>query len=153
MKASILSACMLSAAVGIVSLLRPGKTLERQIRLLLSVLFVISLAAPLAQIEVPPELPVLAEEQLRQREAELTAEMNERVLAETKPRVEQALKDLLGAEGITCTKMEAELYIDGEGCIYCSDIRAECSDFAKACAILTEAAGEGVNICVTEILS
>lgn len=153
MKASILSACMLSAAVGICSLLRPGKMLERQIRLLLSVLFVISLASPLMQIEVPPELTVLAEERLRQREATLRSEMDARVLAEAKPRVEQALTELLAAEGITCTKMEAELYIDEEGCIYCSDIRTECSDFAGACAVLRAAAGEGVNICVTEILS
>lgn len=153
LRTSVLSICMLSAAVGICSLLKPGKALERQIRFLISVMFVISLAAPLLQIEIPHELSVFCEEQMQVRESEFTAEMDARVLSEAKLRIEQALTEQLAAAGITCTKIEATLYIDSEGCIYCSDIDAECSDFAGACAVLEAALGEGVNISVTEVLS
>lgn len=152
MRAAVLSACMLSAAVGICSLIRPGKALERQIRFVISLLFVISLTVPLTQMEVPPELEVLAEERAVYQEG-LDAGLKEALLAETKRRTEEALTEQLAAAGITCTKMEAILYIDETGCIYCSDISAECSDFAGACAILEAILGEGVNICVTEVLS
>lgn len=153
MRASVLSACMLSAAVGICSLIRPGKALERQIRFLISVLFVISLAAPLMQITVPPDLGIMAEERSQAYEAALTAELEEAILAETKLQTERALIAQLTGAGITCTKLEASLYIDEEGCIYCTDIRAECNDFAGACAVLEAVMGEGVNIVVTEVLS
>ncbi len=153
MKTAVLSACMLSAAVGIISLIRPGKALERQIRFLVSILFVICLAAPVMQIEFPSDLGVFAEEQAQQHEEMLTAGMEEQLLKEVTHCTEQALIEKLASEGISCTKMKATLYIDEEECIYCSDIEAECDDFAGACAVLEEVLGEEVNIRVTEVLS
>ena len=153
LRASVLGACMLSAAVGMVSILQPGKRLDRQIRFLISLLFVISLASPFLRMDEPglPELPAVQGDSAQTAALENTFE--EQLLAETKRLGETALRERLAAAGIGCTALEAQVHIDGDGRIYFSEVTAECDQLAAACAVLQEALGEEVSIHVTEVLS
>ncbi|MBQ8079257.1 MAG: hypothetical protein IJ236_04830 [Oscillospiraceae bacterium] len=152
MQHTVMAVCLLSAAVGMVGLAMPQGSLGRQVRLILELLFVLALASPLLhrQIAFSPGQGNL--QQVVQMQAAEDA-LREQIIAESRPRVEAALCGLLTESGIACTKMEADLHMDDSGCIYCTEIRAECSDLPAACRILREALGEEVNICVTEVLS
>lgn len=144
MKAGILSVCMLSTAVGIVSLLKPDHTLGRQLRFLLSLLLVIGIAVPLLQIRLPDG--VLTESSLAVQRESHQAEFDDSILQETQSRVDSALQERLAAAGISCSELRTVLHRREDGCIYCSEVHAACSDPDSAAAVLRDALGEEVEI-------
>lgn len=146
LRASVTGVCMLSAAVGICTLILPGKALERQVRFLLSVLFLISIAVPLTQME----LPDVSAAAVPQTQAQEYAALDDAVLRETQTRTEAALRERLTAADIRCEALSAALYMGEDRCIYCSEVQAVCSDPDRAAAILREALGEEVSIRVAE---
>ncbi len=153
LRSSVLGACLFSAVVGICTLIRPSRALERQVRLLLSLLFVISLAAPLTQMELPASLEALCEQQAQAHAIDVDEAFTAQLLTETQKQTEAALRERFAQAGITCTDLSVALYIDEDDCIHCKEVRAVCDDFAGGCALLKETLGEEVTICVTEILS
>ena len=152
LKGTVLAVCLLSTAVGLAGMTVPPGSLDRQIRFFLELLFILSLSAPLMHLTFPPSLDSLTESRQSAQETAVSDAIRQQILAETKPRTEAALTALLEDNAIGCTSLEADMYIDGDGCIYCSEVRAQCSDFSAACRVLEEALGEGVSICVTEVL-
>ena len=149
MKAGILSVCMLGTAVGIISLLRPGQTLERQIRFLLSLLLVIGITVPLLQIRLPDA--AFSGNAYAAQQAENQEAFDRQLLQETEQQVEAALQERLAAAGIFCTELTAVLHREENGCIYCSEVQAVCSDPEAACAVLRDALGEEVVIHAAEL--
>ena len=152
LRSAVLGACMLSTAVGIVTMLRPKGTMTRQIRFLLSVLFVLSLAVPLLHLELPDTLDVIETAPARAAEETADAALRQTVLTEARQRTAAALVALLEGAGIRCDRLEADVYIGADDRIYCSEVRAECADMAAACRLLREALGEEVTLYVTEVI-
>lgn len=144
LRASVTGVCMLSAAVGICTLLRPGKELERQVRFLISVLFLLSIIVPLTQMELPAWT---AEETVQA--ADSTA-FESALLRETQTRTEDALRERLTEAGISCEALSVTLYMGEDRCIYCSEVQAVCSEPDSVYTVLREALGEEAVIRVTE---
>lgn len=146
----ITAACMLSIAVALCNLMKPSKVFERQVRFLISLIFTISLAAPLLRIDwtLPPA--ELSQMQMDAQAAQLTQEASRLILTETQQRTQTALRDLLTENGITCPQLEVEIHIDDEQCISISEVSAVCSDAEKARGLLRSNCGEEVTLHVTE---
>lgn len=153
LRAAVLAVCMLSAAVGLITLIRPGRVLERQVRFLVSLLFVVSLTAPFLHMEVPSSLGELQAREAQAHADAITAEMEAQMLAQTQMLAADALQELLAAQGITCEEITVQAHIGENGSIYLSEVSVRCDDFAGASGVLTDALGEEVSIRVTEVLS
>lgn len=147
----ITAACMLSIAVALCNLLKPSRIFERQVRFLISLLFAISLAAPLLRIDwtLPPA--ELSQMQMDAQTQQLAQEAQQLILTETKHRTQAALCDILTGNGITCPQLEVEIHIDDEQCISISEVSAVCSDPEKARGLLRSNCGEEVTLHVTEL--
>ncbi len=148
---SILSACMLSASVGILSLIYPA-VLDRQIKFLMSMLFLVSMITPFIGMEFPTESAIVTAEQIQQGTIRLSDKVQESILQESQKRICEAVTEKLNSAGITCQSVEVELHMNDENCIYCSEVTVECDNFADACRILNALFGEEVKICVTETI-
>lgn len=152
MKSIITAACLLSIAAGICDLIRPDQQFRPQIRFLISLLFVIGIAAPLVHLDVDFVLSGASEIQGTVQEEQLSDTAEELILTETERRTEEALRTLLNRNGIACTEMEVSLHIDDGQCISISEVRTECSDMQAALALLEMQLGEGVSVHVTEVV-
>lgn len=141
LKSSVLSVCMLSTAVAICMLICPDTALEKQVKFLISLLFMISLAVPLMQLEFPESL-----EEMQQTQAETSA------LSLTQSCAEEALQLLLAQEGITCTELHVSVHIADDQSISITEVSAVCDDYQNACRVLENALEEGTALYVTEIL-
>ena len=148
---SILSVCMLSASIGILSLIYPS-ALDRQIKFLMSMLFLVSMITPFVGMEFPTESAIVTAEQIEQGKIRLSDKLQETVLKESEKRICEAVKEKLNSAGIRCDRVEVELHMNDENCIYCSEVKAECDNFADACRILNALFGEEVEICVTQTI-
>ncbi len=151
LKTIITAACMLSIAVGLCHVLKPNKLFEQQVRFLISLLFVISLAAPLLQIDWQIRPSELAEMQDNAYTEQLTEEAANIVLHETETQAEAALQRMLAEKGIACSELTASAHIDEEQRIYISEVSAVCSHVQQTCEILRENLGEEVTLHVAEM--
>lgn len=150
-KAIIISACMLSITVGLCNALKPGMILEKQIRFLISMLFVIGLAGGILKlrqegIRIPYQV---CSEEIQTKE--LTGAVQETILERIKIQTERALQELLAENGISCKDLSAEIHIDEGQRIYISEVSAECNQTEFACEILQVHLGEEVVLHVTEM--
>ncbi len=151
-KSAVLAACMVSAGVGMLSALSPGGALGRQMKWIVSLLFAVCLAVPLHNTELPT-LDLLAEQEINAQNELAEEQLREQIMAETRKKLEYALKQALSEQGIRCDSLSAELHIDETGCIHISKVTAVCSDFAGANALLADLLGKEAEIVVTEVLS
>lgn len=148
-RAAMLAACMMSCAAGLIRLVTPEKTLARQIRFLLSMLFALGLAVPLLHARLPAGFGT---EEMTFFTETMQEKLHEQLLAETKTRLESVLREALRARGITCETVEVTLHIDENGCIHISKAQVTCDDFAAANAVLPDLLGGEGDYEVTQIL-
>lgn len=141
LKTSIIAVCMLSIAVAVCTLVCPNAVLAKQVKFLISLLFIISLAVPLTNLEFPVDLLEIQQERSQ-----------ESAQAVTQKYAEEALYLLLTQEEISCSELQVTVHIDENQSISISEVNAVCDDFQKACRVLEQALGEEVEIHVTEIL-
>lgn len=141
LKASVISVCLLSISVAVCTLICPDAVLAKQVRFLISLLFIISLAVPLTNLEFPVSMTEIQQERSQ-----------ESVTAVTQKYAEEALYLLLTQEGISCSELHVTVHIDENQSISISEVNAVCDDFQKACRVLEQALGEEAEIHVTEIL-
>jgi len=138
---AVLSICLLSICTAVCTLFCPESSLTKQVRFLISLLFIIGLAVPLTNLEFPESLI-----QIQEQNSQETA------LAVTKKSAEQALLFLLSEEQIHCSDLQVDVHIDGNQRIMISDVSVVCDDYQNACRVLREALGEETELHVTEIL-
>ena len=96
---------------------------------------------------------LLAEQEINAQNELAEEQLREQIMAETRKKLEYALKQALSEQGIRCDSLSAELHIDETGCIHISKVTAVCSDFAGANALLADLLGKEAEIVVTEVLS
>ncbi len=147
----ITTACLLSIAVGLCSLLRPGRQFDKQLRFLISLLFVIGIAAPFLQIDW--RMPPSAFAQIRQSEqTQMLAEETEQlILEETARKTESTLHAFLTENGIACSDLHVSIHIDETKRISISEVSTECSDRQRAYELLRTQLGEEVTLHVSEM--
>lgn len=141
LQSSVLAVCMLSIAVAVCMLICPNTVLQKQIRFLISLLFVISLALPLKQIEFPDSLEQMQRERSQQTVQEVTEHS-----------VEDTLNTLLAQNAVLCQELNVTVHIDENYCISITDVSVICDDVQHAVEIMKEVLGEGVEIHAAEIL-
>ena len=152
LKTAVLSACMLGCGAGLVSMISPGKSMERQMHFLVSLLFAVGLMAAFTQFELPSDPGILAQEMLEEQTQAMDERIRTALLEQTKTGTEEAIRRKLEENGIHCTAVEATLHIDADNCIHISKVTVTCDDFAGANALLPDLLGEEAEICVTQIL-
>jgi hypothetical protein len=149
---AVLAACMVSAGAGLLSLLSCGKTLARQMKFLLSLLFAVSLAVPLLHMELPDDLETLVRVTAQEQAEALEERIYEELVQETEQRVRSVLLEKLAAAGITCTELTVTVHRDAENCIHISKVTAVCDAMERANALLPELVGKEAEIVVTQII-
>ena len=141
LKNSVLSVCLLSIAVSVCLLICPDTALQKQVRFLISLLFIISLILPFRNISFLDSLEAIQQERSDTAMQEITEQS-----------VENALKSVLAQNGITCSETDVSVHIDENHCISITDVSVTCDDFQNTVHLLKEILGEEVGIHVTEIL-
>lgn len=152
LKSVLTAACMLSLAIGLCNVIKPSRIFEKQVRFLISLLFVIGLASPLLQIDWQSSPLALAEDLQASQAEKLTQELQTQLLEETAVRTENALLEVLAADGVSCSELDVSVHIDDAQCIYISEVSVVCSDAEKANNILQASFGEEVTVHVTEMV-
>lgn len=143
--------CMLSLSTGLCSLLRTGKTFERQIHFLLSMLFVIVLIAPFRSLTVPDMTALSLQEESALHTGTLTEETEHMLIEEARRRICTRAGELLTQEGIDWKEVDASVHIDENRCIYISEVSVRCRDAQKAQTLLKSAFGEEVSVYAAEV--
>jgi len=138
---SVLSVCLLSIAVSVCLLICPDTALQKQVRFLISLLFIISLILPFKNLSFPDSLEAIQQERSDTAMQEVTEQS-----------LETALKSVLAQNGIHCSETEVAVHIDETHCISITDVNVTCDNFQNAVHLLKEILGEEVAIHVTEIL-
>ncbi len=141
LKSSVLTVCLLSIAVSVCLFLCPENALRKQVRFLVSLMFLVSLLPAFVRPEFS-DIPG----SVQQSQADRTA------LALTEQTVKQTLASVLEQKGISCSEISVSLHIDENHCISISDVSVTCDDFQQTLRTLRELLGEGVNLHVSEIL-
>lgn len=141
LKTAVISVCMLSIAVAVCTLVTPNTALAKQVRFLISLLFIISFAVPLTDLEFPVSMSEVQQKQSQ-----------ETVQAVTQKYTENALRLLLEQEQVSCSELHVTVHINEDQSISIREVTAVCDDFQKACYVLEQALGEEAEIRVTQIL-
>ncbi len=152
-KSVIFGACMLSLAVGVCNMVRPSRLFEKQVRFLISLLFVLCLSVPLLQIDYEGIAARLEHADALPEADSLTAAMEQQLLEETALCSEAAIRTLLEQNGIRCMQAQVSVHIDAAGSISISEVSVTCDDFRSASQLLRQQLGEGVKLCVEETAS
>ena len=152
LKTLITMSCLLSITVGICNILKPSNLFERQVRFLISMMFVIGLAASLLNIDWQIVSIAPRENTVNVQTASLTLEAQDLILSQTAARTETALQEIFNQNGIRYSELQASVNIDEGQRIYISEVSTVCSDTRRACEILRTNLGEEVILRVTEMV-
>ncbi|MBQ7003814.1 MAG: hypothetical protein IJN57_07625 [Oscillospiraceae bacterium] len=148
----ISGACMLSLAMGLCTMIQPGRLLEKQMRFLLSLLFVLCMAVPFLRIDYDTLTERLMQADVLPESGTLTTAMEQQLLEKTALCSESAVRTLLSAEGIACTDVSVSVHISETGSISISEVSVVCDDFQRASMLLRQQLGEEVALRVEEVV-
>lgn len=142
---------MLSMAAGLCAMLLPEHVFTKQMRFLLSLLFVTALAAPFCEMKKSglaiSELLDMTEDTMALR----TEQLQEECMAQVQNQTESVIEQMLSAEGILCEEVKAIVHMDEENRIYISEVSVQCGDAQRAETLLKSAFGEEVVIDAAEL--
>lgn len=151
LKSILTTACMLSLTIGLCNVLKPGLIFDKQLRFLISLLFVLGLASPILSLKNEGFHIAIPENAGQERTQALAEEMQESILYQTGKQTEAALYKLLREKGIVCSELQVRVHIDEGQCIYISEVSAVCDQTEYTCEILRASLGEEVMLHVSEI--
>lgn len=147
----ITTACMLSITIGLCNALKPTAIFEKQIRFLISMIFVLCISAPILQLRKGTISFFVPKYNMQIQSAELTEQVHQSILDKTAEQINAALQELLRRNGIICTKLDVRVHIDEGQRIYISEVSAECDQPDHACEILRASLGEEVILHVSQM--
>ena len=130
MRAVVLVTCVISILSGVLDALKPNARFDRQLRLLLSAVFVLGILTPLSQGAA----------------VELEAAAAQATQKQAAANLEESLETMLRQHGIADAQAEAEMYISGDNCIEIEQVTVYCTDPAAAEPLLTDCLGKEVKI-------
>lgn len=144
MRAVVLVTCVISILSGVLDALKPNARFDRQLRLLLSAVFVLGILTPLSQgaaafqPDWEPDTETVA--------VELEAAAAQATQKQAAANLEESLEAMLRQHGIADAQAEAEMYISGDNCIEIEQVTVYCMDPAAAEPLLTDCLGKEVKI-------
>ena len=115
MRAVVLVTCVISILSGVLDALKPNARFDRQLRLLLSAVFVLGILTPLSQgaAAFQPDW----EPDTETAAVELEAAAAQATQKQAAANLEESLEAMLRQHGIADAQAEAEMYISGDNCI------------------------------------
>lgn len=147
MRAVVLVTCIISLLCGVLDALKPNEKFDRQMGLLLSSVFLISILLPLGK-------GVAAFSPRWDMETSVSDTMStavdSQVLAQTKQNVETALTEYLWTQGGIQASVEAKMHITAEDCIEIEQVTVSCTAPESARQLLAAYLGEEVRLDVEE---
>lgn len=143
MRTIVLVTCVISLISGVLDALKPNAKFDRQMRLLLSSVFLLAILTPFAKglRSYRPEL-----ESEVSVPTDFTAVMAEQTEACAADNLEASLTQLLRQGGVADAKVEVEMHISEDNSIEINRVTAVCTDTVTADALLAECLGEEVRI-------
>lgn len=139
----VLITCVISILSGVLDALKPDSRFDRQLRLLLSVVFVLAVLTPFAggirSLHVEWRENVVASEALSDAMASET-------IAEAGRNLETALTTLLTEGGVTDAAVKVAMHTNDDNSIDIEQVTVLCSDTETARSLLTECLGEEVRV-------
>lgn len=144
MRAVVLVTCVISILSGVLDALKPNARFDRQLRLLLSAVFVLGILTPLSQgaAAFQPDW----EPDTETAAVELEAAAAQATQKQAAANLEESLEAMLRQHGIADAQAEAEMYISGDNCIEIEQVTVYCTDSAAAEPLLTDCLGKEVKI-------
>lgn len=143
MRTIVLVTCVISLLSGVLDALKPNAKFDRQMRLLLSAVFLLGILTPLAKgaVHFQPDWndDVTVPE-------ELTAAMAVQAETQAGENLATSLEELLQNEGITDAEVEVDMNMTEDSRIEIEHVTAFCADTETARQLLTECLGEEVKI-------
>lgn len=143
MRAIVLVTCIISLLSGMLDALKPNTRFDRQMRLLLSVVFLLGILTPLAKgmREFHPDWSGDATVSTA-----LTAALNDKTEACAAANLEASLTELLREGGVTDAEVEVKMHTTEDNCIEIDCVTAYCTDREAADRLLVQTLGEEVKI-------
>ena len=144
MRAVVLVTCVISILSGVLDALKPNSQFDRQLRLLLSAVFVLGILTPLSQgaAAFQPDW----EPDTETAAVELEAAAAQATQKQAAANLEESLEAMLRQHGIADAQAEVEMYISGDNCIEIEQVTVYCTDPAAAEPLLTDCLGKEVKI-------
>ena len=144
MRAVVLVTCVISILSGVLDALKPNARFDRQLRLLLSAVFVLGILTPWSQgtAAFQPDW----EPDTETAAVELEAAAAQATQKQAAANLEESLEAMLRQHGIADAQAEAEMYISGDNCIEIEQVTVYCTDPAAAEPLLTDCLGKEVKI-------
>ena len=142
MRAIVLSACAVSLLAGALDAIRPSPKFDRQMKLLLSAVFLLAILTPLVQGSRDFSVDWSGDEVF-------SAELTETVAQET-AACAATLQQQLSAGGVPDAKVQVQMHTAEDGRIEIDCVTAFCTEPEKARALLAESLGNEVKLYVEE---
>ncbi|MCD8219930.1 MAG: stage III sporulation protein AF [Ruminococcus sp.] len=143
MQTIVLVTCVISLLSGILDALKPNRKFDRQMRLLLSAVFLLAILAPLTggldALQWDWDTDAAVSE-------DLTSEMKKQTLEYAQENLAQSLQSYLQENGIADASVQVEMHMTDDACIEINRVMVSCTNPETALALLTECFGEEVRI-------
>ena len=147
MRAIVLSACAVSLLVGALDAIRPSPKFDRQMKLLLSAVFLLAILTPLVQGSRDFSVDWSGDGVFS---AELTETVAQETAACAAENLEMTLQQQPSAGGVPDAKVQVQMHTAEDGRIEIDCVTAFCTEPEKARALLTESLGNEVKLYVEE---
>ena len=142
MRAIVLSACAVSLLAGALDAIRPSPKFDRQMKLLLSAVFLLAILTPLAQGSRDFSVDWSGD-------GVFSAELTETAACAAE-NLEMTLQQQLSAGGVPDAKVQVQMHTAEDGRIEIDCVTAFCTEPEKARALLAESLGNEVKLYVEE---
>lgn len=143
MRTIVLVTCVISLLSGVLDALRPNAKFDRQMRLLLSAVFLLAILTPLVKGTSAMHVDWNSDVKISEDLTETMAVQTEACVVEN---LESTLKELLRNGGVTDAEVEVGMHITEDNCIEIEHVTVFCADTETAVALLVECLGEEVTI-------
>lgn len=143
MRAVVLATCVISLLTGLLDSLKPSAKFDRQMRLLLSAVFLIGILTPLCKGAVALE-PQWNEE-ISVSDA-VSVAVDTEVIEQTIQNTEKLLETYLQENGVTDGNVLVEMHMTQDSRIEIEHVTVYCADTETAKEVLKAYLGEEVNL-------
>lgn len=147
MRAIVLSACAVSLLAGALDAIRPSPKFDRQMKLLLSAVFLLAILTPLVQGSRDFSVDWSGDGVFSEELTETVAQETAACAAEN---LEMTLQQQLSAGGVPDAKVQVQMHTAEDGRIEIDCVTAFCTEPEKARALLAESLGNEVELYVEE---
>lgn len=149
MRTIVLVTCAVSLLSGVLDALKPNKKFDRQMRLLLSVVFLLAFLAPF--VKGLDDLHWNSWETDAVISDHLTAEMAQQTLQYAQENLEQTLVQYLQEHNLADAQVQVQMHMTDDDSIEINRVIVSCTNSETATALLKECLGEEVTIDVENI--